>query len=85
MNNLHRELAPISEAAWAGIEEEAARTLKRHLAARRVVDMVGPSGPGLSAVGTGHVLPIAPPRMTSLSFSLAKAVATFGAATGSFE
>ncbi|GMB79231.1 family 1 encapsulin nanocompartment shell protein [Shinella zoogloeoides] len=61
MNNLHRELAPISEAAWAGIEEEAARTLKRHLAGRRVVDMVGPSGPGLSAVGTGHVLPIAPP------------------------
>jgi len=61
MNNLHRELAPISEAAWAEIEEEAARTLKRHLAGRRVVDMVGPSGPSLSVVGTGHVLPIAPP------------------------
>ncbi len=61
MNNLHRELAPISEAAWAEIEEEAARTLKRHLAARRVVDMVGPSGPGLAAVGTGHVAAIAPP------------------------
>ena len=29
MNNLHRELAPISEAAWAQIEQEAARTLKR--------------------------------------------------------
>ncbi|MCB1447193.1 MAG: bacteriocin family protein [Rhizobiaceae bacterium] len=61
MNNLHRDLAPISEAAWAGIEEEAARTLKRHLAARRVVDMTGPSGPALSAVGTGHVASIAPP------------------------
>lgn len=61
MNNLHRELAPISEAAWAEIEQEATRTLKRHLAARRVVDMVGPSGPGLSAVGTGHVTPITPP------------------------
>jgi hypothetical protein len=56
MNNLHRELAPISEAAWAGIEEEAARTLKRHLAARRVVDMVGPSGPGLSASRHGPCL-----------------------------
>ncbi len=29
MNNLHRKLAPISEGAWAQIEEEAVRTLKR--------------------------------------------------------
>jgi uncharacterized linocin/CFP29 family protein len=55
MNNLHRELAPISDAAWSQIEEEATRTLKRHLAARRVVDVHGPSGFDLSAVGTGHV------------------------------
>jgi uncharacterized linocin/CFP29 family protein len=34
MNNLHRELAPISDEAWAQIEEEAARTFKRHLAGR---------------------------------------------------
>ncbi len=61
MNNLHRELAPISEAAWAEIEEEAARTLKRHLAARRVVDFNGPGGVALSAVGTGHTAPVAPP------------------------
>ena len=27
MNNLHRELAPISDAAWADIEEEVSRTL----------------------------------------------------------
>ena len=39
MNNLHRGLAPISAAAWAQIEEEASRTVKRHLAARRVVDV----------------------------------------------
>ena len=39
MNNLHRELAPISDAAWAQIEEEASRTLKRYLAGRRVVDV----------------------------------------------
>ena len=43
MNNLHRELAPISDAAWAQIEEEASRTLKRYLAARRVVDVHGPT------------------------------------------
>jgi len=62
MNNLYRELAPISDAAWAQIEEEAARTLKRYLAARRVVDVQGPAGTGLSAVGTGHLKTIAPPK-----------------------
>ena len=55
MNNLHRELAPISDAAWAEIEEETTRTLKRHLAGRRVVDVQGPAGIDLSAVGTGHL------------------------------
>src|SRR5271168_4416384 len=62
MNNLHRELAPVSDAAWAQIEEETARTFKRYLAGRRVVDVRGPAGPGLSAVGTGHLLPIAAQR-----------------------
>jgi uncharacterized linocin/CFP29 family protein len=55
MNNLHRELAPISDAAWAEIEEETSRTLKRYLAGRRVVDVEGPGGVALSAVGTGHL------------------------------
>src|ERR1700753_304071 len=61
MNNLHRELAPISDAAWAEIEEEATRTLKRYLAGRRVVDVPAASGISLPAVGTGHLIPIAPP------------------------
>ncbi|MBS1662245.1 MAG: bacteriocin family protein [Bacteroidetes bacterium] len=61
MNNLYRELAPISEAAWAEIEEEATRTLKRHLAARRVVDVEGPKGFDFSAVGTGHTQGIPSP------------------------
>lgn len=61
MNNLHRELAPISDKAWAQIEEEATRTLKRHLAARRVVDVEGPKGTDLSAVGTGHLREVKPP------------------------
>ncbi len=55
MNNLHRELAPISDAAWSQIEEETTRTLKRYLAGRRVVDVKGPGGVALSAVGTGHL------------------------------
>lgn len=61
MNNLHRELAPISAAAWDEIEAEAGRTFKRHLAGRRVVDVVGPGGPGLASVGTGHLLDLAAP------------------------
>jgi uncharacterized linocin/CFP29 family protein len=55
MNNLHRELAPISDAAWSQIEEEASRTLKRYLAGRRVVDVQGPGGVALPAIGTGHL------------------------------
>jgi len=61
MNNLHRELAPISDAAWSQIEEETSRTFKRHLAGRRVVDVHGPAGTILSAVGTGHLTTIKPP------------------------
>ncbi|MEQ4619557.1 MAG: family 1 encapsulin nanocompartment shell protein [Corticimicrobacter sp.] len=61
MNNLHRELAPISSAAWAQIEEEVARTFKRSLAGRRVVDVQGPLDPDLAAIGTGHQRGIAAP------------------------
>jgi uncharacterized linocin/CFP29 family protein len=62
MNNLHRGLAPISDEAWAQIEEEATRTLKVHLAGRRVVDVQGPGGVALAAVGTGHLRDIAAPE-----------------------
>ena len=61
MDNLHRELAPISDAAWSQIEDEATRTLRRHLAGRRVVDVSGPGGSTLSAVGTGHLQNITAP------------------------
>ena len=61
MNNLHRELAPISDAAWADLETEARRTFTRHVAARRVVDLIGPAGQELSAVGTGHLSELTPP------------------------
>jgi uncharacterized linocin/CFP29 family protein len=61
MNNLHRELAPISDAAWSEIEEETSRTIKRYLAGRRVVDVQGPGGIALSAIGTGHVRNVATP------------------------
>ncbi|MFM9378898.1 family 1 encapsulin nanocompartment shell protein [Gordonia sp. VNK21] len=54
MNNLHRELAPISDAAWAEIEEEASRSFKRNSAARRLVDVKGPLGLDTDSVTVGH-------------------------------
>src|ERR1700674_2379160 len=62
MNNLHRELAPISDAAWSEIEEETTRTIKRYLAGRRVVDVQGPSGVATPAIGTGHLRNVAAPN-----------------------
>ncbi|MDQ7908351.1 family 1 encapsulin nanocompartment shell protein [Phytohabitans sp. ZYX-F-186] len=61
MDNLHRELAPISAAAWASLEEEARRTFLRHLAGRHLVDVAGPAGPELAAVGTGHTRAVEAP------------------------
>ena len=61
MNNLHRGLAPISDAAWSQIEEETTRTVKRYLAGRRVVDVPPPGGIALPGVATGHVRSISAP------------------------
>ncbi|MBP0459038.1 family 1 encapsulin nanocompartment shell protein [Streptomyces montanisoli] len=61
MNNLHRELAPVSAAAWADLEDEARRTFKRNVAARRIVDVPEASGAELAAVATGHRDTVAPP------------------------
>ncbi|MFD9598310.1 family 1 encapsulin nanocompartment shell protein [Kitasatospora sp. NPDC059973] len=61
MSNLHRDLAPVSAAAWEEIEEEARQTFKLHIAGRRVVDLSGPEGTTLAAVGTGHLTGITPP------------------------
>ena len=61
MNNLYRELAPVTELAWAEIELEAARTFKRHIAGRRVVDVSEPGGPTTAAVTTGRLLDVAAP------------------------
>jgi uncharacterized linocin/CFP29 family protein len=55
MNHLLRELAPVSPGAWALVEEEARRTLKLKLAARKLVDFSGPLGWDASAVSLGRV------------------------------
>ena len=59
MNGLFRELAPISQAAWSEIDDEAKRTLKTTLGARRIVDFSGPLGWQVAAVNTGRLEPVA--------------------------
>ncbi|MFD1880249.1 family 1 encapsulin nanocompartment shell protein [Paracoccus pacificus] len=58
MDNLHRSLAPISTAAWEQMEDEARRTLRRYMGARRVVDLRGPNGYDHSSANLGHLRPI---------------------------
>jgi uncharacterized linocin/CFP29 family protein len=54
MNDLLRELAPVSAAAWDEIEAEATRTLKAMLAARKLVDFKGPLGWEAGAISLGR-------------------------------
>ena len=61
MNNLYRELAPVTDEAWSEIEQEATRTFKRHIAGRRVVDVSDAGGPTTAAVSTGHLADVAAP------------------------
>jgi uncharacterized linocin/CFP29 family protein len=56
---LLREHAPISDAAWGAIDEEARERLLPALAARRLVDFSGPHGWGYSATPLGRVREIA--------------------------
>ena len=58
MNPLLHELAPISDDAWSEITGEATRTLTHYLAARKLVDVVGPLGPDASSVGSGRLEPL---------------------------
>jgi uncharacterized linocin/CFP29 family protein len=60
-NNLHRDLAPVTDAAWEEIELEATRTFKRHIAGRRVVDVSEPGGPVTAAVSTGRLVDVQAP------------------------
>ena len=61
MNHLRRELAPISEAAWQAVDDEARARFTTYLAARQVVDFVGPHGWSHSATNLGRTASIAAP------------------------
>ncbi len=55
MNLLKRELAPLTDDAWAEIDEQAGRMLRNLLTARRFADVSGPHGPDFAAVSTGRM------------------------------
>ena len=61
MNHLHRELAPISDAGWDIIDDEAKGRLPTYLAARKLVDFVGPHGWTHSSTNLGRIKEIAGP------------------------
>lgn len=58
MNHLMRELAPIADGAWEQIDDEASRSIKHFLAARKLVDFSGPLGWGHAAVDVGRIEPL---------------------------
>jgi uncharacterized linocin/CFP29 family protein len=62
VNHLFRELAPITPAGWAAIEEEAGSTLRTYLAGRKLVDFSGPKGWEESAVDLGRVESVKSPH-----------------------
>lgn len=55
MIELHRALAPLSARAWERIESDARAVLRTRLAARRLLDFVGPLGWEHSAIDLGQV------------------------------
>ena len=60
MNHLLRELAPITDAGWEELEEEARQHLAVHLAARKLVDFSGPHGWERSATNLGRTETLSP-------------------------
>jgi uncharacterized linocin/CFP29 family protein len=62
MNNLLRELAPISPEAWREIDAEAKRTLTLMLAARKIVDFTGPLGWKTSSIDVGRTNDVQAPE-----------------------
>jgi uncharacterized linocin/CFP29 family protein len=55
MNHLLRALAPLSDHEWQAVDEEAKKTLKMNLSARRLVDFSGPHGWEASSINLGRV------------------------------
>jgi uncharacterized linocin/CFP29 family protein len=59
MNHLLRSHAPISDAGWQLLDDEARQRLAPALAARKLVDFAGPHGWSHSATNLGRTSPLA--------------------------
>ncbi|MCL4292601.1 MAG: encapsulin [Acidimicrobiia bacterium] len=62
MDRLLRDLAPVSDAAWHAIDDEARSRLSALLGARRLADFSGPHGWEASSVPLGRVEDVTPER-----------------------
>jgi uncharacterized linocin/CFP29 family protein len=67
MNHLLRSLAPISDAGWKELDEEASERLTPALAARKLVDFSGPHGWDYSASNLGRTQSLGDPPCTGVS------------------
>ena len=67
MNHLLREKAPISDAGWTMLDQEARDRLTPALAARKLVDFSGPNGWEYSATNLGRVSALAAPPSDGVS------------------
>jgi uncharacterized linocin/CFP29 family protein len=61
MNHLLRHLAPLSDASWELLDDEARERLRPSLAARRLVDFSGPHGWEHSATNLGRIEAVSSP------------------------
>jgi uncharacterized linocin/CFP29 family protein len=67
MNHLLRQLAPISDAGWELLDDEARERLQPSLAARRLVDFSGPHGWQHSATNLGRIEAVDSPAADGVS------------------
>ncbi len=67
MNHLLRAHAPISDAGWALLDQEARDRLKAALAARKLVDFSGPHGWEYSATNLGRTTSLSSPPSEGIS------------------
>lgn len=67
MNHLLRQLAPISDAGWELLDDEASERLRPSLAARRLVDFSGPHGWKHSSTNLGRIEVVDSPAADGVS------------------